>query len=168
MKVSVAQPHRLKSTQGWGVRSDKGSMAFLEWRSDFDLGLEDIDAQHKRLVTLINSLHDSMALGAPQEDLADILQDLVQYTRIHFSYEEDFLRGQHYALLPKHMREHEELAAQVTRFRKDFCAGRIALSIPLLNFLKTWLREHILQSDRAYAVSLRAGSVCRETSLASR
>lgn len=143
-------------------------MAFLEWRPDFELGLNDIDTQHKRLVGLINSLHDSMAMGAPQEELADILRDLVQYTRIHFSYEENVMRARRYPLLAKHMREHEELAAQVTRFRADFCAGRIALSISLLNFLKTWLREHILQSDRAYAVSGRVASASRETSLAAR
>jgi hypothetical protein len=39
------------------------------------------------------------------------------------------------------------LTRQVLQFQEDFRAGRVAISISLLQFLKTWLEKHIQETD---------------------
>ena len=55
-------------------------------------------------------------------------------------------------LLISHRAEHEKLTKQVVDFQRDFRAGKIALSISLMNFLKTWLTEHIMGADKKYSI----------------
>ena len=131
-------------------------MAYLDWKPEYAVGVPDIDRQHQRLVSLINRLHGEMKRGAPKEALEGVLRSLVDYTRTHFRDEERAMEQARYPGLAGHRREHEELTRTILRFQDDLQAGRVALSIQLLNFLKAWLRDHILKSDQAYAPSLRA------------
>lgn len=131
-------------------------MAFLNWKTDFELGIPEFDGQHKHLVAIMNRLHDEMKKGAPAHALHAILADLINYTRTHFRDEELAMQQSGYPRLQQHRNEHEELTASVLRFQKDLEEGRIALSIQLLNFLKVWLRDHIQDSDRAYSPHLRS------------
>jgi hemerythrin-like metal-binding protein len=129
-------------------------MAFLEWKHDFDLDLPAIDRQHRRLVEILNQLHDAMIKGAPAAALHKILDDLVAYTQSHFRDEEREMQKAGYPRLPEHRREHAELTSTVLRFQQDLAAGRVALSVQLLGFLKAWLREHIQKSDKAFAAHM--------------
>jgi len=129
-------------------------MAFLEWKSEFALDLPDIDRQHKRLVDILNRLHDAMIQGAPPASLHQILNDLISYTRSHFVDEERAMERARYPQLAAHRREHEELTEKVLRFQQDLRDGRVALSVQLLGFLKSWLRDHIMKTDKAYTAHL--------------
>ncbi|HPT28171.1 MAG TPA: bacteriohemerythrin [Bryobacteraceae bacterium] len=126
-------------------------MAFIEWKPAYSVQVEDLDRQHQRLVELINSLHDAMKIGAPRQALERIVSDLVAYTRFHFQTEERLMQFHGFPLLSEHLREHESLTTTVVRFQEDLHAGRVAVSIPLMQFLKSWLTGHILGSDVQYA-----------------
>jgi hemerythrin len=57
----------------------------------------------------------------------------------------------------RHKAEHADLTKKVLEFSRDFEAGRIALSVSVLQFLKDWLVNHIQVNDRkiaAYAAKL--------------
>lgn len=125
-------------------------MAFIEWKPSYSVQVEELDRQHQRLVQLINCLHDAMKVGAPRQAVERILSDLVTYTRFHFQTEERLMRHHGFPLLGDHLQEHQSLATTVARFEEDLRAGRVALSIPLMQFLKTWLTGHIMGSDMKY------------------
>lgn len=126
-------------------------MAFLKWEDRYSVKVPEMDRQHQHLVGIINRLHDEMTQGAPPEALAAILKDLIRYTQVHFRREEELMAAAAYPSLDRHKREHQDLTNQVLQFQSDLEAGRLALSISLLNFLKSWLRDHIVRSDTGYA-----------------
>jgi hemerythrin len=129
-------------------------MAFLEWRQEWTVGVEELDRQHKRLIEVLNRLHDAMTLGTPRDAVARTVSDLISYTRYHFVREEDSMRVHGYPAYAEHKRQHDDFANMVLRFEEDLQSGRIALSVPLMQFLKTWLKEHIAGSDQAYSACL--------------
>ena len=126
-------------------------MPLLTWKETWSVGAPDIDAQHKRLVELINELHDAMARGAANDVLSPVLDRLIEYTKYHFAHEERRLQAAGYPQLASHVREHNELTARVVRFRDDFAAGRTAISVKVLGFLKEWLTNHIVGRDKLYS-----------------
>jgi hemerythrin-like metal-binding protein len=110
-----------------------------------------MDAQHKHLMQLLNDLHDGMSRGAGKDAVRGVLDQLIQYTRAHFADEERALEAARYPKLAEHKAEHKALTDKVLQFRDDWAAGRVALSVHVLTFLKDWLKHHIMGTDKQYA-----------------
>jgi hemerythrin len=86
--------------------------------------------------------------------LSKILAELLSYTKAHFATEEEFLRKKEYPGLAAHKLEHERLTTHVVRFQEDFAAGRKSADMELLNFLRYWWSNHIMQTDKRYSAFL--------------
>ena len=56
-----------------------------------DVGIDSIDQQHKKLISLINSLQTAVDYKAGAEFEREALDALVDYTKTHFSYEEGLM-----------------------------------------------------------------------------
>lgn len=134
-------------------------MAFVDWKPEYSVGNLEIDQQHRKLVDIINNLHDSMKLGGKPEDLKRVLNELMNYTRFHFSHEEKVIERAGYADLANHKRMHRAMVEQVEQLRKEVESSRAAFSIKLMGFLKRWLTDHILGADQKYAPSLKGVKV---------
>ena len=131
-------------------------MSFMEWKPEYSVDVEELDLQHKKLIHLINSLHNAMKVGAPKPALERILSDLANYTRHHFSSEERLMKLHGYEGYEEHVKQHRELAAQVEGFMAQTKGGRLTVPLQLMQFLKSWLSGHILHSDRKYAARMSA------------
>ena len=129
-------------------------MAFVEWKSSFSVGVTEIDNQHKRLIEIINQLHDTMKAGATPAALSKIVQELVDYTRFHFTHEEKMLERAGYSELTEHKRVHRAMIAQVENFRNQVGSGAATTPLKLMAFLKDWLSKHILETDMRYSKTL--------------
>ncbi|KAB2845499.1 MAG: bacteriohemerythrin [Melioribacteraceae bacterium] len=125
-------------------------MALFQWNNSFSVNNVDIDKQHKKLVELINSLHDAMGQGKSREVLGVIFNDLISYTKSHFKFEENCMLDKKYPDYTAHRLEHQKLTNQVLKLKQEFDSGKVVISIDLLNFLKDWLKKHILESDKKY------------------
>src|SRR5262245_50466130 len=128
----------------------------FEWKAQYSVGISSIDGQHQNLFGVARELYQAMNAGQGKAVMAGILDRLVQYTVVHFAQEERLMQECGYPELPKHRLEHELLTKQVLAFQKDYEAGRVAMSVQLLQFLKSWLEQHIQAEDRAYAPYLKA------------
>lgn len=115
------------------------------------IGLSEVDKQHKKLVDLINSLHKSMKLRQSKAKSVDILNELVNYTVNHFSFEEKLMKEHNYHELDDHILKHKDLVGKVADFQSKFSQGNATLSMDLMDFLKDWLLIHINVTDRKYA-----------------
>jgi hemerythrin len=120
------------------------------WKDEYCVHNAEIDTQHKKLVALLNSLHEGMMAGKSQQQLEHLLGELVQYTVVHFAAEERLMQRSNYPEYKGHKQIHEDLTRQVGEFQSKFRSGRVALSIELLQFLKSWLRHHIQGSDQEF------------------
>ncbi len=123
-------------------------MSLMEWDDKLSVGLETADNHHKKLVSMVNSLHDAMLKGEANDVLAKILHALIVYTEKHFQYEEGLFKANNYPDYEAHKREHDELTAQVKALNDELVSGRTSLSIEVMTFLKNWLADHIQGSDK--------------------
>jgi len=131
----------------------------FEWRNEFSVEIGSVDAQHKMLFAIANELYNAMASGQSKMALGRILDRLVQYTKVHFAHEERLMRLHGYPDFAVHKAEHDALTAQVMKFQEDFTRGRVAMSVQLLQFLKSWLEAHIKGTDQKYSPFLRSKAV---------
>lgn len=134
-------------------------MPLMTWNRQLELGIPSIDSQHKKLVEMLNTLFDGMHAGQGKETLGGVLRGLIAYTTTHFKHEESLFTTFGYGERLAHKREHEKLVEAVLEIQAKYEAGSGALSIEVMNFLKRWLSEHILGSDKKYAPFLIAKGV---------
>ncbi|MDM8559369.1 bacteriohemerythrin [Candidatus Parabeggiatoa sp. HSG14] len=134
-------------------------MALIEWTDDLSVGIEIADIHHKKLVSMINALHNAIIKGYSKKVMENILSALSVYTQKHFEYEEKLFETYNYPEYKEHKRQHDNLKKQVLEFNEEFNAGNTMLSIKLLDFLKSWLIQHIVKSDKKYAAFLNEKGV---------
>ena len=131
----------------------------FEWKAEYSVGINSIDGQHQNLFAMARELYTAMSTGQGKAALSRILDRLVQYTSVHFSHEERLMQQHGYPDFLKHKLEHDQLTKQVLAFQKDFEAGKAAMSVQVLEFLRGWLEHHIQGSDSAYAPYFKAKKV---------
>ena len=134
-------------------------MALLTWKDESSVHIGVIDLQHKKLVELLNQIHDAAQAGRGKDVLERILEDLVTYTKVHFSTEEDFFTKHSYPRSVQHKAEHDALTKKVLKYQEEYNSGRSALTIEVMKFLKDWLTNHILAVDKQYTPFLNAKGV---------
>ena len=64
----------------------------IEWTDELSVGIQEIDDQHRLLVSILNKLHTAMYEHQGKEVAEKILNELVDYTKIHFAVEESLMR----------------------------------------------------------------------------
>ncbi len=127
-------------------------MSLIEWDSSFSVGSTRMDADHQRLLTLLNRLYDAWHGGEGVEELGWLFDELMAYADTHFAAEEMALKSRNYARLEKQQTDHIRLKASVLDFRSRYLSGDkpAALTEEMTIFLKSWLLEHILGEDMLY------------------
>lgn len=123
----------------------------IVWNDQLSVGIEEIDAQHKVLVEIVNQLHTAILAHHGSSEVLAVLDELVDYTRIHFAVEEALMRVLAYPDYDSHKQGHEALLEQVLDFRHRVVDQGRVVTFELMHFLKQWLLVHIMESDQAYA-----------------
>jgi hemerythrin-like metal-binding protein len=126
----------------------------VAWNDIYSVKIQRFDAQHKVLFKIINRLNDNMESGNGHRAMANALNELVEYLRTHFTDEESAMTKFAYPGYQRHCAEHQQFTQQVLDFRQKFTAGKVAVSQEMMQFLQTWLKQHILRTDRAYSTFL--------------
>ena len=126
-------------------------MALLTFDKTYSVGIQSMDDQHSSLFDALNELHAAMLKGQGKSVTGRLLDELLAYTRSHFSAEELMLAKVRYPGLTQHHALHLRLTAQVADYAERFKRGEAALSVHLINFLRDWLTNHIRREDRAYS-----------------
>lgn len=120
----------------------------FQWSDDYQIGHKVIDEEHKYLLSLLDELAESIALGDNDRHfIIHTLGELKSYTETHFLNEEALMRQLQYADLEKHAENHKMLFFQVSRLLEEFENGKPVLTPGTLSFLKDWLVNHILNDD---------------------
>jgi len=134
-------------------------MPLITWGPQLETGIAIIDAQHKRLVDIINELNEALAAGRSNEVMGAIFDELVAYTETHFTSEEKLLANHGYEDLENHQREHRVFTDQIKMDRDNFNAGVWEFEQRMMDYLRGWLVNHIQASDQAYVPTLKQGGV---------
>lgn len=125
-------------------------MEMFHWSDQFDVGVEEINKQHKHLIDSINQLSNAMHEGKSKDVLGKVLKELIDYGVYHFDTEEKYFNKYHYPNRVAHINEHNSFKETVTKLYQEFEAGSFRVSIETLHFLKDWITKHIKDIDMQY------------------
>jgi len=122
----------------------------MNWNSNYSVGVQKLDSQHTVLFEIINELHASMMKGQAQSLTGPLLKKLAEYTRNHFSAEEEAMASAQYPGIANHKVLHRNLVKKVEEYIDRHDKGELTLNLHLLNFLRDWLVDHIQKVDKEY------------------
>lgn len=120
----------------------------MQWKSVFSVGVKEIDNEHRNLVNMITKLQNSLDEGAVTNETGEVLKELVNYTQTHFTSEESFMEKIKFPELDKHRKLHQELSGEVIEILKKLKKGETLTNFDLIDFLKEWLQNHIIDEDK--------------------
>lgn len=127
---------------------------FLEWGPKLELGVEEIDRQHHKLVGIINRLHVAVTKGQREAKFVpSIIAELMAYAIEHFEAEEKLQINSHYFGLGAHQEEHGAFIDKIGALEMTMKTGIVDL-VPVLKFVKDWFIEHTQGSDKAFVAHL--------------
>ena len=120
------------------------------WDDSYLLGNDQVDAQHRQLFDLVNSLVQSCADGSNTEKVKKTLDFLVNYTVQHFDDEEALQIQCNYPDYEKHKQLHEDFKPVVAKLIQRFeeCGSSEKLCIDIKTIVVKWLAHHILTEDK--------------------
>ena len=124
-------------------------MTRIKWSKTYSVGVEEIDHQHKQLFEMINNYQDSLDAAdntAPKK----LLTNLMEYALTHFGTEEKYFEIFQYSGSEIHIKQHQEFETKVREFIKLYQSMKIFNSSTVLHFLKNWIINHVLISDKKY------------------
>lgn len=123
-------------------------MACFEWADEFCTGLAKVDQEHMRLVEIINELHDAMLERRANEAIREIVDEMAEYAASHFSTEERLMLRHNYPRYRQHRLQHDVFTNKVIDLQKRLDEKMLVLSLEVITFLRDWLANHILRSDK--------------------
>lgn len=113
------------------------SSVFFEWSDNLSVGVEQIAEQHRTLIDLINRLYfEMLSNDADVEIVEEILTELVQYTNVHFGFEERLLFDFGYRDIGTHGKYHDQLRNQLAQLQSKVIEGTVLVKTELLGFEK--------------------------------
>lgn len=122
----------------------------VTWSSEYNLGVEEIDEQHRSLVDLVNQVWAGIVSRSERGKVLELMLRLEQYTVAHFAAEEAYMEAIGYPGLDAHKQVHQQFIARVDAEKQAVLKGG-QLTLGLVEFLKQWLLDHILGLDKAAA-----------------
>lgn len=135
-------------------------MPLMTWTEEMSVGVKALDDDHKKLVALLNELHEGILSGEPKPVLERVIERLVEYTIYHFGREEKLFTDAGFPAATEHKREHELLSRRARNLQSRFeCGQSTQLSLEAMNFLKIWLTGHIMGNDKEYVPYLKAKGI---------
>jgi hemerythrin len=119
------------------------------WSDEFLVGVPEIDGQHRRLVDMISAFYAALTDKRPaKQALGELLRGLVDYTGYHFATEERLMELSRFPSSEAHRERHADFVRRAGDMMDRFSRGQLVLSIEATAFLREWLTEHILVSDK--------------------
>lgn len=126
-------------------------IGLTQWEASLSVKEEHLDADHQKLMNLINQLATVSALGS-RNAVEYVLDDLLHYTEDHFNREELHMAAMAYPHLEQHKKMHFKLTERVRQVRWQYQNGLMdSLCEDTLTFLMDWLVHHIKEEDRKYS-----------------
>lgn len=120
------------------------------WNDELNLGLEEIDNQHRALFGKLETLLDACISGRAAEEVIGMLAFLDDYVVVHFRTEEELQERFGYPGLPFHRQQHEQFRQRLALLKEEMTkegkGSDVALQVN--EMLVDWLRNHILTVDK--------------------
>ncbi len=125
-----------------------------EMKPDYYTGIDFIDKEHTRLFELAQETYDLLQDDFSQDKTSAIVQlvsELIDYTRVHFSHEEAYQKSIDYPYITEHAAQHRQFEDSLSQIDIDALENDLDEQNEtvenLLEFLAGWLINHIKKVD---------------------
>ncbi len=133
------------------IHKKMAAKQFVEWKDSYSVGIDSIDQQHKKLLNLINQLQTAVDYSTGEQFEREALDELVDYTKTHFTYEEGLMRDNDYPDFESHKAQHEEMFNKVRAVLAEYERDHDTAMSNAVEYLKAWLINHINGTDKQYS-----------------
>lgn len=130
----------------------------LVWHESWLLQIDELDADHREMVRLINDLFcagisaEDTGDAQPMPPMTERLSALLHHLRAHFEREEAFLAAIEYPDLVEHRREHGiQMAELVDLHRVLTQSGARCLDEEATDGIRRWFFNHVVAEDLRFA-----------------
>ena len=125
------------------------------WKKEFELGIESIDGQHRRLFEIGNRINELLKAHDDEDDdyydILNVIYELKDYTVYHFRTEEELFLKYNYSEYESHKEEHDNFIEylNLVDFEK-INENQKAFLNELLGKIVNWVFKHIITTDFMY------------------
>jgi hemerythrin len=122
----------------------------LQWKHTCSVGVQAMDDQHAIIMDTMNELRLAMIRSHQQVSVDELLNRLIEFTRLHFWSEEQLMERHGFPGLASHRDEHQRLLRQLQETVSGLQRGKTQDISELLFFLHSWFIDHIEGADQQY------------------
>lgn len=137
-------------------------MAAFQWKEEYNLNIKEIDKQHKKLLEIGRKAYDIAVIDDGYDrydEIITIIDELLEYTKYHFEYEEKMLKEYNYEHIHDQEEEHGFYVYKInevaSREEQDIDNNQRKVILEIIDFLSEWISTHINVADRKYALFLK-------------
>ena len=125
----------------------------MKWVPEYNTGIDVIDDQHRRILDYINEI-DAIDVNTDRERVKQILENIIDYTHSHFTFEESLQEEAGYKYRVPHKRVHDLFIKKIESYRDRFELGH-SIEAELHEVLSKWLINHIQHDDADYVGAVK-------------
>lgn len=118
----------------------------IEWQDRFNIGNQQIDHQHQQLFVIANHF----LTASTKAERLRCAENLFEYTRNHFTYEESLMRKCNFPEYEQHVRSHQALISRLETLNGAILADTVDAE-ELQTFIQHWALFHIPNADAKLA-----------------
>jgi hemerythrin len=134
-------------------------VSLLTWNHACSVDVRAMDDQHGILMDTTNELRLALVRGGGREQVSEILDRLIEFTRMHFWSEEKLMEDSAFPGLAEHRAEHHRLLAEMMQSAHCLQYGEAVQTRSLLCALRDGYLVHIDSVDRLYGPWLNAKGI---------
>ncbi|MCK7609399.1 bacteriohemerythrin [Acinetobacter portensis] len=125
----------------------------MKWIPEYNTGIDVIDDQHKRILDYINEIVE-ISDHTDKDRIKQILDNIIDYTQSHFTFEESLQEEADYKYRVPHKRVHDLFIKKIESYRDRFQMGH-SIEAELHEVLSKWLINHIQHDDADYVGAVK-------------
>ncbi|WP_420238964.1 bacteriohemerythrin [Telmatobacter bradus] len=129
-------------------------MTLLTWNHDRTVGVRAMDDQHGILMDAINELRLAQSHGGGREQIAEIFDRLIEFSRMHFWSEEQLMEKASYEGLNEHRALHHKMLAEMLQIAHQLQYGDGSNLEGKLGAMRGHFLRHVEEVDALYGPSL--------------
>jgi hemerythrin len=138
-------------------------MVYFAWDPALETGQEMLDAEHKSLFALANTLEAAIEERPDdQSAVADAVYGLIGYVVEHFNDEEALMREYRYPVSGPHRALHERLSTETLAITARYMNGEDVMPAELAPLVCIWLTDHIRVHDMALVTFLQSADAAAD------
>lgn len=122
-------------------------MTLIEWRDELQVGIPEVDEDHRALVDLINRLYAQLKTGQSAATVVDFLGELYASVAKHFASEEEFMKSHKHTFYEEHAAEHKQLLDDICNMIDDYQDGVLNDDQQMADRLEDWFLAHFKSQD---------------------